>query len=90
MLGHNWKTFENARLVQVSSIPIKRIHGIASVQLFGSDLHVISFRFRKIDEEIVKWPVVEIIRPAEIDVWAQIQMMLQRDVGAGVESQMRH
>lgn len=85
-----WSGYENARLIELSSIPIKRIHGIASVQLFGSDLHVISFRYRRLGDEIVKWPVVEIIRPAEIDIWAQINAMLQREVGADIASRLHH
>lgn len=72
-----------ARVLELDTPPVIYIDDVLSVHVRGPIVHVVSFAFRKWAGELVKVPVVEIIRPTHVDVPGRIRILMALAMSGG-------
>lgn len=67
---------EDARLVEVTSLPIIYADGAARVVIEGHNVRVIYFEYRRIGSERLRMPVLEMIRPLALCGIGQLKALV--------------
>ena len=77
-MSESWADLQRAaRLIEVNSLPSYWINGIAKVEVFGPIMRITNYEFRRYAGELVKMPVIEIIRPTDADIVTEFKELLR-------------